>query len=216
MLGEERRGRRGGYVRGPLKLEVTIGGDGAAGETDRVPVIRGFTDVDPVIGTVDLRQRETGMKLDVDRHRIDESAIGMRDRRRDALGVGHLVGIRSPPAAGLAVDGERARDVAGRDNHREAQPEGAGVVAQRLLVLDRDRDFVARPDVRHAGREDIRALLLDERCLAALGLRLLVYGARLAALADLPRDPPLPDLHLEMVDGGLLRQRKHVDAFLPL
>ena len=192
----------------PHELEVAVCRHGAVGEADRVAVIGRFADVDPVIGTVDLRQREAGMELDVERHRIDESPGRMRNRGRDALGVRHLIRVRSPPRARVAFDCEGARNVAGCDHHREAQPESAGVVAQGLLVFDRDGDFLAGADVRDVRREDVRAFLLDQRRLASFGLGLLVRGARLAALFDLALDPPLADSHLEVIDRRLFGQRE--------
>src|SRR4029453_9607873 len=124
----------------------------------------------------------------------------MHDGRGDALGVWRGIGVRPPSGTRVAIDRESAGNVAGRDDHREAQAESAGVVAQGLLILDRDGDFLVGPDVRDVRRENVRALLLSPRPLASLGLGLLVRSARLAALLDLPLDPPLSDLHLEVVD----------------
>jgi hypothetical protein len=66
--------------------------------------------------------------------------------------------------------------------------------------------------VRDGIGEEVRALLLDQRRLLAFRLRLLVGLARLFLLLDEALDGALADAHPEMVHGGLLGQREHIDA----
>ena len=215
-LGEQRRAGRRADVRRPRELEVARGRNRPVGERQAKAMAGRLLDVDAVVGARELREREARAQVDRDLHRIHVAVVPVGDRRRDAVRVEHLLrGGRPAETAAGRLDG-RARDVARRDRQREAQPERAVVVAQRLLVLDRDDDLLARADVRDARREHVRPLLLDQRRLAAFGLRGLVGAPRLAALLDHAFDHALADLHAQVVDGGLLRQRKHVDAFAPL
>ena len=162
------------------------------------------------------REREAGVEVDGDGDRVHVPVAPVGQRWRDAVGVRNLVrGGRPAGAAGRRRD-RRAGDVARRHGEREAQPERAFVVAQRLLVLDRDDDLLAGADVGHTRREEVGPLLLDQRRLAALGLRRLVRAPGLAALVDHALDDPLADAHLQVVDGGVLRQREHVHALAPL
>ena len=181
-----------------------------------VAIAGAFLDVDGVVAARELRQREPRVQVDRDRHRVHVAVARGHERGRDAVGVRDLE-CRRRPARALARRRRRgARNVAWRDREREAQAERAVVVAQRLLVFERDDDFLARSDVGNVRREHVRPFLLDERRLASVGLRGLVGPARLGALLDLPLDHALADVHRQVVDGGLVRQRKHVHAFAPL
>jgi hypothetical protein len=94
--------------------------------------------------------------------------------------------------------------------------EAAQVVRHDLLVLDLDGDRGIGCDVGDGRREDVGALLLHQAGALALLPRLLVRLLGGRPLADDALDDPVADPHPQMVDGRVLRQRKHVDAFGPL
>ena len=69
---------------------------------------------------------------------------------------------------------------------------------------------------RNVRREKIGALLLDERGLFPFGFCRVVSALRVLPLLDLAFDDAFADLHAQVIDRGLLRQREHVDSLAPV
>jgi hypothetical protein len=103
--------------------------------------------------------------------RIHLAVDRVHDRRRDPGRVVDDVGVRRPAVEGNGHRERRAGDVARRDREGKAQRERAVDEAQRLLVFDRDLDCLAGADRGHARGEEVRALLVNERGVAARLLR---------------------------------------------
>jgi hypothetical protein len=208
LLGQQRRARRRADIRRPLELEIARCGNDAVGERHAIAIARHVVDAHGVKGARQLRQRKSGIEIDGDRYRIDGTCPWCGDRRRDPIGVRDDVGRRRETGSLGARIGLRAGlarcagDVARCDRERKAQSEAAGVVMQRLLIFDRDDDFLIGADMRDVGREQVRSLLLDERCLPPIGLRRLVRAPRVALFLDLSLDHALADLHAQVIDSG--------------
>jgi hypothetical protein len=177
-----------------------------------------------VIEAGDPLRREARREVDGDPHGIDLALARLQHRRRDATGIRHPIGIRGPAGARLrrrlvGIGGylrdRPARDVAGAHHHREAQAVGAGVDVHAVLILDLQRDRLARPDIGDRGGEDVGPLALHQAGMLAVRRGLLIDGLGLLPLLDLADDLPVADLHHEMIDRRLLRQRKDIDALEP-
>ena len=82
-----------------------------------------------------------------------------------------------------------------------------------MEVLDVDIDLFARFDVGNFLREDVRPLLRHQRCDVTLAASGFVDLLSLFSFANHSADLAFADSHHEVIDGRVLRQRKHVDRF---
>src|SRR5215203_4110465 len=98
----------------------------------------------------------------------------------------------------------------------ETQAEPPPIPLHHLLHLDGDLHRLTRPDVGDRGREHVRPLLLHERRLRALLLRVLVRLPRLLLLLDDAQDDAVAHLHLQRVHRRLFRQWKEIDPLHPV
>src|SRR6476661_380873 len=125
--------------------------------------------------------------------------------------MGPAVTIKALCAPPIADTG----DVARSNHHREPHTKLSLIIVQRVLVLDLDRDVLAGADVGDRSRKDVRAFLFYEAGLSSFRFSLFVGLLRFASLFDHAIDDALADAHGEMIDGGMLGQWKHIDAFRP-
>jgi len=143
---------------------------------------------------------EHGHELDGPR----DTGLHGDDRRR-------LVRRRRARARALDRGRLRGRLVARADDEREAQPEGAGVVSRQLLELDVHRHLLSGGDAGDREREEVRAMLLEQRGALAFGLCRFVLLLRPLAFAHLADDALAAGDELERVDRRVLGQREEVD-----
>ena len=80
-----------------------------------------------------------------------------------------------------------------------------------MEIFDVHFDLVSRFDVGHGLGEDIGALFGEERGDVALAASLLVDRLGFLAFADDAANPALAEAHDELVDGGVVGQRKDID-----
>jgi hypothetical protein len=161
-----------------------------------------------VEGGRDLADREARLEVDVERHRIDLGVLArIEDRGGDLFAVRHRT-VFGDGKAGIRVKIDRLHHglgiIARRHDHRETEGEGAGGLVDGLLVFDLDDDGLARTDIGHLVGEDVGALLLEERCLLALGLGLLIDPLGFETRLDLAFDEAVADLHPQRIDGRIL------------
>jgi len=182
----------------PFEHEVAIRRHRAVGERHAAPRT-GAGNRQGVRGTVDARQRDTGIERDVDAH--FRRAGGM-----DVVAVG---------VARRAVAGGRAGIEARRVGQRQRQRETVVPVGDRLPPAQVDLDRLARPDVRDRGTEQLRVRGLDQARAPAARRGLDELAARLLLLADLADDRALADVQFEVVHGCPFRQRQHVGRVDP-
>ncbi len=153
------------------------------------------------VGRHDLVRRR-GQLLDPDR-RLDVEA----DVEPVRLGLpGREVGIRHP----LVARRVRPARVAWPDDGRIDELVGPVVGNQHLGVVHLHGDAIAGHDVRDVHREDVGALLLEQRGTLPLTARRLVAGAGGGATIDLRLDHARADLHPHPVHRGAGRGRKNV------
>ncbi len=112
--------------------------------------------------------------------------------------------------------GNTLRHVARSQGHRYAKLELAVVVAHGLQKPDLDGDFLSRRDIGDRGREQIGPLLFDKTGLLPGSKRLLVGLPCLLAFLYLALDTAVVDLHRELVDGSIVRQREGIDPLDPV
>ena len=156
-----------------------------------------------MVYALDAGNREAGCQGQRQADRIDLAFIGAQHRRRDATGPGARR-LHGPAAAIEADAGHGRRYVARADHHGKAQLEGAGVVAQHLLIFDFDDDALVGADIGHRRGEDVRTLGFQQAGLAPLVPSLLVQTAGFLALMNVALDDAGADTHAQAVDSGIL------------
>ena len=143
----------------------------------------------------------------------------MLHRRRHARGIRHAIRVRGKTLTALRLvldeDG-RTRNVARSDDHGKAQLKPALVVADRFLIFDFDRDPIVWGDIRHRCRKDVGPFLFNQAGALAFLLGLFIDLLRFGSFLDLAFDEALADLHAQVIDGGSLRQGKHIDPLRPV
>ena len=205
------RGRR------PLHGEITVGGNTARLETIGPAAVGIIGLLHLVIGCFDVADREAGIEVHRQGDRIDLRILArIQHRGFDLLAIRHRVGDRKA-AATLEVDSlnNRVGIVAGGNDHWEAEREGAITHADGFLILDLNHHRFARSDIGDLIGEDVGPLLFEKGGLLAFRLGLFVNVSSFLSRLDLAFDQSFPDLHLQPVDGGILRQRKNIGAFHP-
>ncbi len=216
-IGEGRglRGRAG--LRRPHELEVAIGLLLFLLKVENRSGARFLLDPRIVVGTRHFPERYAQIDHHADGHGVRAAARG------DVVGVKNRIGRRAGGRGNqrlgrLRLVGDRAacRVIAGRHREREAQPVLAVVDGERLLVLDQDAHVLAGPDVGDRVGEEIGALLLDQRRFPAFALGLRIHAPRLFLFLHLPFDHAAADAKPQAVDGGVLGERKDVDALDPV
>src|SRR5205823_1449985 len=134
--------------------------------------------------------------------------------RTQARGIRDAVGVegRAAPRGGAL---ERlSSDVSRSDHEREAQLGLAVLEAgQPLRVGDAHGGFLARRDVADLQREDIVALLLQQRGALSRRQRFGIVAPRLFALLHLAHHRAASDAHLEAAHRGCAAERKDVGGF---
>ena len=213
---EQRGLRRGRRLRLPHQLEILVGRDAALRERERRRVVAGPLQRDLMIGARDVAEREAGIERHLDRNGIDLRRLGgIEHRRRDAVAVRHRIARQRLAAVIDRRDLAALGIVAGRDDQREAQRIDACVLLHRLLIFDADDDRFVRADIGHRVGEDVGPLLLDQARLLPGVLGGLIGPLGVVAAFDLALDHARADLHAQRIDGRLLGERKHIDAFQP-
>jgi hypothetical protein len=155
-----------------------------------------------------------------------DDAVGprlQRMRRRfgapplgDGIGDAHLEMYATANGAVCQLDvrsaaiglGDIGADVARTDDGREPQlPLALGLPRETLVDGDLADDGLARRDVAHLGREDVRLVLLEERRGLALDDRLLEPRACVLLPIDAARDGALADAERVAAHRTVDRQR---------
>ncbi|MCY1294906.1 hypothetical protein D9M70_442230 [compost metagenome] len=201
----------------PGELEVAVGRHAVALQRHAAAEIIEVGDIDVMIAGFHLAEGEACLQVHRQRDGIDLSVfLGVENRRFDLFTVGNRI-VDGIAGAAVEVDGlnDRLRIIAGRDHHRETERIEAVRLTDRALVLDLYDDRFAGADIGDLVGEDVRALLLEQCRLLALGLRLFVDLLGFLARLYLALDEAVADLHLQRIDRRILGQGEDIGAFDP-
>jgi hypothetical protein len=203
----------------PSKRSGTIGDAWRAdGEQHEIAIERDVRALEAHAAAIVLALRDRdAVRRALDRHVAPEveqeveleAVVDVADLRRDAVRVRHAV-RRVLGAVARAVALRRAGDVARRDQRRDHEPQRALVAREALHVDDLDDRLLAREEIAHVRREDVLALLLEQRRAVALRERVVVRLERLLALLHLALEAPALALHREAGEHAVARHRERV------
>ncbi|MGY3122695.1 hypothetical protein ACVWXQ_006632 [Bradyrhizobium sp. S3.14.4] len=205
----------------PGQLEIAVGGHGAVSERDDSRRIVRALDLDVMVVTPDLAEREACLQAHRDAGRIDRRVSGgIQHRRRDTVAVRHRLRIGRAPARAVRAEvdalHDRRRIVARPDHQRQPQRIFIAGLMHRLLIFDLHQHGFAGTDIGDRIGEDVRPLLLGERGLLAGTARLLVDHPCLLPLLDVADDDAVTDHHLQRVDGAAGGKRINVGRLDPV
>ena len=96
------------------------------------------------------------------------------------------------------------------------QLEGAGLIAQHLLVLYLDNDALVGTDIGHGRSEHVGTLGFDQVGLATLLAGFFVEAAGLLALVNAALDNAGTDAHAKGIDSRVLGHGKHIKPLDPV
>ncbi len=213
VLGEDRGLRAVAEIGLPRELEIPVGREGLVRHGHGVARLADRRGLQRVRRAPERAQPHARVELHAQAHRVDARVARTVHGGRDAGGVADGDRVERPARAGSGFEKGRAGNVARRDDHRKTQMKLPLVVADRLLVFDRDRDVLVGTDRRDRRGENVGTLLFEERGFLPVRLRLFVDPFRLDTLADVRLDDALADREKHPVHGSALRERENIDAF---
>jgi D-xylose transport system permease protein len=166
-----------------------------------------------VMQALEARERESRREVDLD---VDGLRLGT-DPFRGRGGAQRCVYECRVEAGGRrARVNRRARRVARRDGERQFQCVARIAEGKGLEVGDLDRDARVGRDVGDSRSEHVGTFLIDQARLLAFATCLVVGVLRLDLFLDVAADGAVAQVHEQLVNGGVVGQRKHVQAFNPI